>query len=179
LTTQTACCVISSVITRASDHVVRNPEGIVGISAANAYAAAEITYRQLDHWARQGWVRPSISLGEGRSGKRLYAADDVVRLSLLRHLALSRVNASVVGPMVAELEIPAEDVRVLWGPVGAKHPDEPAFAVVDADQVLAFLDRPGAFVVYDPEHARRRIAVIDNNGNEGSQREDRGRRKSA
>jgi hypothetical protein len=85
----------------------------------------------------------------------------------------------VVGPLVADLEIPVGDVRILWGPVGAKQPDEPAFAVVDADRVLAFLDRPGAFVVYDPERARRRIGIVDGGTKEASRREDHGTRKSA
>src|SRR3954447_985281 len=114
--------------------ITRNPDGVTtpvelrwveeqdepGISALDAHALAGITYRQLDHWARQGWVRPSIDAGEGRSGRRLYSATDVVRLDLLRHLAVSRVNAAVAGPHVAELDVPMQDVRVLWGPVGSK-----------------------------------------------------------
>src|SRR3954453_5708093 len=51
-----------------------------GISALDAATLARITYRQLDHWARQGWVRPSLDPGTGRSGRRRYASEDVVRL---------------------------------------------------------------------------------------------------
>jgi hypothetical protein len=148
-------------VTSKRDDVVRDEPLASGIAATEAHLAAEITYRQLDHWARQGWVRPSISSGEGRWAKRLYAPDDVVRLSLLRHLALSRVNASVVGPLVASLEIPAGDIRVVWGPVGAKQPDEPVLVVVGADEALSYLARPGAFVLYDPAGTRTRLAVLE------------------
>ena len=76
--------------------------------------------RQCDHWARRGWVRPSVDPGVGRSGRRLYAASDVVRLDLLRHLAEAKVNTAVAGPMVARLSVPEDDVRILWGRLEAK-----------------------------------------------------------
>src|SRR3954454_21358230 len=106
--------------------ITRNPNGVTtpvelrradethdpGISALDAHTAAGITYRQLDHWARQGWVTPSIDPGKGRSGRREYSVDDVVRLDLLRHLAQSKVNTAVAGPHVAAFEVPAGDARI-------------------------------------------------------------------
>lgn len=150
------------------------------ISATDAHQAAGITYRQLDHWARQRWVTPSRDAGTGRSGKRLYAPEDVIRLALLRHLSESRVNAAVAGPAVAQLRIPEGDIRVLWGPVGAKEPGEPALAAVPADEVLARLETGGAFIVFNPVGIRQRLSVLARAHDvEPVKRDERGERRSA
>lgn len=129
-----------------------------GIVAGDAHALAAISYRQLDHWARQGWVTPSIDAGAGRSGRRLYSADDVVRLDLLRHLALARVNPAVAGPLVAHCEVAAGDIRMVWGPVGAKDPEQLGLRVVAAGEALAAVEANGAWVVYNPAPLRARLA---------------------
>ena len=129
-----------------------------GIVAGDAHELAGISYRQLDHWARQGWVTPSVDAGEGRSGRRRYSADDVVRLDLLRHLAVSRVNPAVAGPLVGDCELPAGDVRFVWGPVGAKDADRIGLRVVPADDALAAVEAGGAWVVYNPAPLRERLA---------------------
>ncbi len=129
-----------------------------GIVAADAHGLAGISYRQLDHWARQGWVTPSVDPGEGRSGRRRYSADDVVRLDLLRHLAVSKVNPAAAGPLVARCEVPAGDVRVVWGPVGAKDADAIGLRVVPAGEALDAVEASGAWVVYNPAGVRTRLA---------------------
>jgi DNA-binding transcriptional MerR regulator len=127
------------------------------ISAGDAHGLAGISYRQLDHWARQGWVTPSVDQGEGRSGRRLYSLDDVIRLSLLRHLAQSKVNPAVAGPAVAACEIPSGDIRFVWGPVGNK--EHVGLQAVRADDALEAIQSPGAWVVFDPTPLRRQAAV--------------------
>ena len=134
----------------------RAPAGIV---AGDAHELAGLSYRQLDHWARQGWVTPSIDAGEGRSGRRRYSADDVVRLDLLRHLAVSRVNPAVAGPLVGDCELPAGDVRIVWGPVGAKDSDQIGLRVVAAADALVTVEAGGAWVVYNPTPLRDRLAT--------------------
>jgi hypothetical protein len=132
----------------------------IGILANDAHEIAGITYRQLDYWARQGWVRPTIDAGEGRSGRRQYSVADVVRLDLLKHLAVSGVNAALAGIHVATLDVGDGDVRILWGPIGSKAGEEPALAVVDAADVLSTLETGGAYVVYNPAHVRRVAAAL-------------------
>ncbi len=131
----------------------------VGIVAGDAHELAGISYRQLDHWARQGWVTPSVDAGEGRSGRRRYSADDVVRLDLLRHLAVSRVNPAVAGPLVGDCELSSGDVRIVWGPVGAKDPDQIGLRVVPAADALAAVEAGGAWVVYNPAPLRDRLTA--------------------
>ncbi len=145
---------MTPVITPNADEGIRG-----GIVAADAHGLAGISYRQLDHWARQGWVTPSVDAGEGRSGRRRYSADDVVRLDLLRHLAVSKVNPAVAGPLVGACEVPAGDVRIVWGPVGAKDPDQVGLRVVPAGEALAAVETSGAWVVYNPTPLRDRLAA--------------------
>ena len=57
-----------------------------GYQAPVACAAAGITYRQLDYWARTEIVLPSVSDGFGRGSQRLYSRDDMVRLAVVRAL---------------------------------------------------------------------------------------------
>lgn len=148
---------MTPVITPSADEGISGdlPPGIV---AADAHGLAGISYRQLDHWARQGWVTPSVDPGEGRSGRRRYSADDVVRLDLLRHLAVSRVNPAAAGPLVAGCEIPAGDVRIVWGPVGSKDTDRIGLRVVPAGEALEAVESSGAWVVYNPAGVRARMA---------------------
>lgn len=145
---------MTPVITPNADEGIRG-----GIVAADAHGLAGISYRQLDHWARQGWVTPSVDAGEGRSGRRRYSADDVVRLDLLRHLAVSKVNPAVAGPLVGACDVPAGDVRIVWGPVGAKDPDQVGLRVVPAGEALAAVETSGAWVVYNPTPLRDRLAA--------------------
>ncbi len=132
----------------------------LGISAADAYELAGITYRQLDHWARQGWVRPSLDPGHTRAGRRRYAETDVVRLDLLRHLAVSKVNTAVAGAAVSGVEIPDDDDDyILWGTPATQDGGQAALSSVPADRVLTTVERGGAWVVYNPARIRRRLAA--------------------
>lgn len=55
-------------------------------TSTQACAAVKITYRQLDHWVRKGLVRPSVDEGKGSGRRRLFSAEDVVHLWLIRVL---------------------------------------------------------------------------------------------
>ncbi len=76
-----------------------------GIPATRARGLAGITYRQLDHWARRGWVRPSVDVGLGRAGRRLYGPADVVRLGALGHFGAAGLDVGKLGPVLADLDI--------------------------------------------------------------------------
>lgn len=149
---------MSDVTTRRAERVITSADTAIAIPAVDAHQIARITYRQLDYWARQGWVKPSLDPGRGRSGKRLYSAADVLRLDLLRHLAFSRINAAIAGPAVTAFDVPDGDVRVLWGPIGTKDA-EPCLTVVPASEALEQLEQGGAYVVYNPAVVRARIAI--------------------
>ncbi len=124
------------------------------ISAPEAAGLAGITYRQLDYWARRGWLVPSIEAGTGRPGRRLYSPVDVLRLAALGHLGRSGADVGQLGPQVADLELPAGDVDylVLLGP-------EPSLEVVAAEELRSRLGSPGTFVVFDPAPLRRQLGL--------------------
>lgn len=123
-----------------------------------AYELAGITYRQLDHWARQGWVRPSVHTGRSRSGRRLYLPSDVIRLNLLRHLARSKVNTTLAGEAVVDFSVPDDESLVVWGPTGVSvSDDEIGLRVVAADRLLEVVEQAGGWVVYNPAALRRRL----------------------
>lgn len=140
-----ACGVMTLVITPSARHA---------ISAVDAFGLAGITYRQLDYWARRGWVAPSVEAGTGRPGRRLYSADDVVRLATLGHLGRSGADVGQLGPQVASLELPADDVDylVVLGP-GL------ALDVVVADQLRNKVGAAGSRAVFDPARLRRELGL--------------------
>jgi len=124
------------------------------ISAVHAFELAGITYRQLDYWARRGWVAPSIEAGTGRPGRRLYSADDVLHLAALGHLGRSGVDVGQLGPKVAAVELPAGDVDylVVLGP-------DLHLEVVVASEFRARVTAPGSYVVFDPVPLRRQLGL--------------------
>ena len=78
------------------------------ITGPRAAELAGITYRQLDYWARQGWLQPTVVRGRGRAGRREYTADDVVKLAALAHLGRNKADVGTLGPALGDLELPDE-----------------------------------------------------------------------
>jgi DNA-binding transcriptional MerR regulator len=72
----------------------------LGYRGPTACAAAGITYRQLDYWARTGLVEPSIRPAHGSGTQRLYSFRDVVVLKIVKRLldtgvSLQNIRAAV------------------------------------------------------------------------------------
>ncbi|WP_306326731.1 whiB transcriptional repressor BldO [Streptomyces venezuelae] len=75
-------------------------EEVVGYRGPTACAAAGITYRQLDYWARTGLVEPSVRPAYGSGTQRLYSFRDVVVLKIVKRfldtgVALQNIRAAV------------------------------------------------------------------------------------
>ncbi len=84
--------------------MTQTPPG--GITATAACELARVTLRQLDYWARRGWVSPSVDTGLGRAGRRLYDPSDVVRLAALGHFGQAGLDVGRLGPALADLDLP-------------------------------------------------------------------------
>ncbi|WP_406345445.1 MerR family transcriptional regulator [Streptomyces sp. NBC_00648] len=72
----------------------------VGYRGPTACAAAGITYRQLDYWARTGLVEPSVRPAYGSGTQRLYSFKDVVVLKIVKRfldtgVALQNIRTAV------------------------------------------------------------------------------------
>ena len=57
-----------------------------GADCTEACAAAGITYRQLDYWARTGLVMPSVRGASGSGTQRLYGFRDILVLKVVKRL---------------------------------------------------------------------------------------------
>ena len=72
----------------------------VGYRGPTACAAAGITYRQLDYWARTGLVEPSVRAATGSGSARLYGFRDILVLKVVKRLldtgiSLQQIRAAV------------------------------------------------------------------------------------
>jgi MerR HTH family regulatory protein len=119
-------------------------EGSDVMSAPEAAQQAGITYRQLDHWERQGWVQAShVDEVSPRRRIRRYGRLDVARLATLRHLAACRFDLAVHGPTVGHLELRPGVLVVAGG-------DPETIRLIDRTAVADAVTAAGRWSVFDP-----------------------------
>ncbi|MEC4019869.1 MerR family transcriptional regulator [Streptomyces sp. H27-D2] len=75
----------------------------IGYRGPTACAAAGITYRQLDYWARTGLVGPSVRPAYGSGSQRLYGFRDVVVLKIVKRLLDTGVSLQNIRTAVQHL----------------------------------------------------------------------------
>ncbi|MDT0343833.1 MerR family transcriptional regulator [Streptomyces litchfieldiae] len=75
----------------------------MGYRGPSACAAAGITYRQLDYWARTGLVQPSIRPAHGSGTQRLYGFRDVLVLKIVKRLLDAGVSLQSIRTAVQAL----------------------------------------------------------------------------
>jgi DNA-binding transcriptional MerR regulator len=85
-----------------ADDVRSLPEHI-GYRGPTVCAAAGITYRQLDYWARTGLVEPGIRPASGSGTQRLYGFRDVLVLKVVKRLLDSGVSLQQIRVAVQHL----------------------------------------------------------------------------
>ncbi|MDT0440014.1 MULTISPECIES: MerR family transcriptional regulator [Streptomyces] len=99
-----------------ADHAPRRPAAVsggggaapmaseeIGYRGPTACAAAGITYRQLDYWARTGLVEPSVRPAYGSGTQRLYSFRDVVVLKIVKRFLDTGVSLQNIRAAVAHL----------------------------------------------------------------------------
>lgn len=74
-----------------------------GYRGQTACAAAGITYRQLDYWARTGLVEPSIRPARGSGSQRLYGFRDILVLRVVKSLLDTGISLQQIRTAVAFL----------------------------------------------------------------------------
>jgi DNA-binding transcriptional MerR regulator len=102
-----------------------------GYRGPTACAAAGITYRQLDYWARTALVEPSVQSAHGSGSQRLYSFRDILVLKVVKRLLdtgislqqiraadLAQVTLMSDGVSVYECTSPDEVVDLLAGGQG-------------------------------------------------------------
>ena len=84
------------------DEPVRPGED-VGYRGPIACAAAGISYRQLDYWARTGLLEPSIRPAAGSGSLRLYGFRDILVLKVVKRLLDTGVSLQNIRAAVSTL----------------------------------------------------------------------------
>lgn len=84
------------------DEVAAHPED-VGYRGPVACAAAGITYRQLDYWARTGLVEPSVRAAAGSGSLRLYSFRDILVLKVVKRLLDTGISLQQIRTAVTHL----------------------------------------------------------------------------
>jgi DNA-binding transcriptional MerR regulator len=79
------------------------PQADLGYRGPTACAAAGITYRQLDYWARTGLVEPSIRAASGSGTQRLYGFRDILVLKVVKRLLDTGISLQQIRAAVAYL----------------------------------------------------------------------------
>ena len=85
------------------DTQVSAPPEDVGYRGPTACAAAGITYRQLDYWARTKLVEPSVRSAQGSGSQRLYSFRDVLVLKVVKRLLDTGVSLQNIRKAVDHL----------------------------------------------------------------------------
>jgi len=85
-----------------SDDLAPMPDD-VGFRGPTACAAAGVTYRQLDYWARTGLVEPSVRGATGSGTQRLYSFRDVLLLKIIKRLLDAGVSLQQIRTAIVHL----------------------------------------------------------------------------
>ncbi|TDB74360.1 MerR family transcriptional regulator [Actinomadura sp. KC216] len=85
------------------DTRVSAPPEDVGYRGPTACAAAGITYRQLDYWARTKLVEPSVRSAHGSGSQRLYSFRDILVLKVVKRLLDTGVSLQQIRTAVTHL----------------------------------------------------------------------------
>ncbi|WP_460346074.1 MerR family transcriptional regulator [Actinoallomurus acanthiterrae] len=75
----------------------------VGFRGPTACAAAGISYRQLDYWARTELVVPSVRSAQGSGSQRLYSFRDILVLKVVKRLLDTGVSLQQIRTAVEHL----------------------------------------------------------------------------
>jgi DNA-binding transcriptional MerR regulator len=104
-----------SVVASGAESRVPDPVDARGYRGTVACAAAGVTYRQLDYWARTGLVQPSLvpggsgAAGSANTAGRLYSFRDVIILKIVKRLLDAGVSLHNIRSAVAHVHSRSSD----------------------------------------------------------------------
>lgn len=79
-------------------------DAATGYRGPTACRAAQISYRQLDYWARTGLVEPSIRGAAGSGSQRLYSFRDILVLKVVKRLLDTGVSLQQIRTAIGHLK---------------------------------------------------------------------------
>lgn len=84
------------------DQEVVDP-ALVGYRGKTACQVANVTYRQLDYWARTGLIEPSVHNPSGSGHQRLYSFRDIMFLRVVKSLLQAGISLQQIRVAVSVL----------------------------------------------------------------------------
>jgi len=85
------------------------PDEMIGYRGPVACAAAGITYRQLDYWARTNLLQPTVRAATGSGTQRLYSFRDILVLKIVKRLLDTGVSLQNIRTAVDALRVRGTD----------------------------------------------------------------------
>ncbi len=91
----------------------------VGYRAPQVCKLVDITYRQLDYWARTSLITPSIQAAQGSGSQRRYSFADIIQLKVVKRLldagmSLKKIRQAIdILAEQLETDTPLTDVTLL------------------------------------------------------------------
>jgi DNA-binding transcriptional MerR regulator len=76
--------------------VAETGSSVDSFSGKQAAEIVEISYRQLDYWARTDLIRPSVSDAHGSGSRRRYSYRDLIELKLVKSLLDAGVKLETI-----------------------------------------------------------------------------------
>jgi DNA-binding transcriptional MerR regulator len=86
-----------------------------GFSTSQTVRLTGLSTRQLDHWDRKGFIKPSLEAARGYGSKRRYSFADVVRLRVAARLRAAGVGLARIQRCAEALERLGGDTADLGG----------------------------------------------------------------
>jgi DNA-binding transcriptional MerR regulator len=111
-----------------------------GYRAPQVCKLVDITYRQLDYWARTGLLEPSLQQAKGSGSQRLYSFSDVVQLKVIKRLLDAGMSLKKIRQAVLILQSTLESERPLMD-VSLLSDGQTIYAAHSADEVMDVLMR--------------------------------------
>ena len=90
-----------------------------GYRAPQVCKLVDITYRQLDYWARTNLITPSVQAAQGSGSQRRYSFADIIQLKVVKRLldagmSLKKIRQAIeILAAQLETETPLTDVTLL------------------------------------------------------------------
>ncbi len=100
----------------------------------------EISYRQLDYWARTDLIKPSVQDAKGSGSQRLYSFSDVVQLKVIKRLLDAGMSLKKIRQAVGILRQQLQSDRPL-ADVTLLSDGQTIYAATSPDEIFDVLQR--------------------------------------
>lgn len=118
----------------------------IGFSSRQAADIADLPYDSVDHWAKTGFIVPSIAAAKGSGSRRVYSFADLVAFRVACKLRASGIGLPALRRVVAYLErmgMPKPALATTYLVSDGKE-----VYTRQGDELLALLNHPGKTVFF-------------------------------